>query len=47
MMIIQYPVELMKKKTLLTSEMQDFRHAEPLLHQVAANILLSGYSAEH
>ena len=47
MMIIQYLAELMKKKVLLTSEMQDFQHVEPLLRREAANILLSGYSAEH
>lgn len=46
-MIIQYLAELMKKKVLLTSEMQGFQHVGPLLHREAANILLSGYSAEH
>lgn len=47
MMIIQYLAELMKKKVLLTSEMQGFQHVGLLSHREAANILLSGYSAEH
>ena len=47
MMIIQYLAELMKKKVLLTSEMQGFQHVRLLSHREAAKILLSGYSAEH